>query len=259
MKNLVLGTSIAAVASLTAGCVIETDNSGELGHISATWHMDTVDATGHVSPTACPAGFTTAALHTVAASDDGLALDACTTSNSNCYIDLFNCNDNGGRSAPLPAQNYLTWIEITDDTGGTTYTVSTAEFVNITNFDMNFDTEILVDGGYFKLSWSLMGETSGQALSCAQTAAAKSKGGSVETTATINGTATALSDKFDCEDHFGYSAPLPWGTYTIAVDALNSDDQAITSSSAIFSDKTIGSVPNSIKDLGHAVLTIAGM
>jgi hypothetical protein len=259
MKNLFLGVSLAAAATPATGCIIESNNSGDLGHVSATWHMDSVDAAGRVTPTACPAGFDTAVLHTVAASPDGVMLDPCTSANSDCFIDLFNCDDNAGTSSGLPAQNYLTWIEITDHAVTTTYATSTAEFVDITNVDMNFDTEILEDGGYFKLAWSLVGETSGNPLSCAQTAAAKSAGGSVETTATLNGTTAALGDKFDCEDHFGYSAPLPWGTYTITVDALNSQDQALSSQAPTLSEQTIGSQPNTISDLGHVMIPIAGM
>ena len=75
---------------------------------------------------------------------------------------------------------------------------------------------------------------------------------------TIVGTSTALTDKFNCEDHFGYSAPLPWGNYEVVMDALNSQNQALGSMSTSLGTQVIGSTPNSIKDLGHAVLKIAG-
>src|SRR4051812_36936176 len=107
MNKLIFTTSMLAAAS---GCVITSDAT-ELGHIAASWHVDSVDGTGHVTPTSCPQGIDTAALHTVAASSDGVALDTCTSPTSDCYIDLFNCDDNAGVSSALPAQNYLTWIE----------------------------------------------------------------------------------------------------------------------------------------------------
>jgi hypothetical protein len=249
---------MALVASQAAGCIISSDSS-EVGHIAATWHVDSVASNGTVSPTLCPAGIDTAALYTVAASSDGTAIANCTVANgTDCFIDLFNCDDNAGVSSALPAQNYLTWIELTNHDGSQVYTTSTADFVDITNVDRQFDTEILVDGGYFKVSWSLQGESSGATLTCSETAAATSAGGSVEVTSTIIGTSTALSDKYNCEDHFGYSAPLPWGNYQVVMDALNSSDQALGSQSTDLGTNVIGSTPNSIKDLGHAVLKISG-
>jgi cysteine-rich repeat protein len=230
------------------------------GHVSATWHLDSVDATtGALTQAGCPVGFDTAALHTVAANSSGTAVDACTSANSNCYIDLFNCTDFAGVSSALPAQNYLTWVEITSHDGSSVYATSTAEFVDITTVDMNFDTHILVDGGYFKLTWSLVGESSGNTLTCAQTAAAKSAGWSVEVVSTLSGTSTAFTDKFDCEDHFGYSAPLHSGVYDLVIDALNSSNQALGTQSTDIGSQTIGSMANDIVDLGHVMINVAGM
>jgi hypothetical protein len=251
MKSLVLGSIFTAGALI--GC---TTSSDTFGHVAATWSLDHVTSNGDVTPAACPSSASSAELHTVAASPDGVAVDSCQSANSDCYIDIFDCTDGGGVSAPLPAQNYLTWVEIVDN--GTTYATSTAEFVDITDVDMQFDTDILVDGGYFKVSWSLQGETSGNTLACADTDAAKSAGGSVEVVSTLSTGGNALTDKYDCEDHFGYSAPLPWGTYTIVMDALNSSDQALGSESTPLGDHTIGSNPNEIVDLGHAVLKVSG-
>ncbi len=255
MKNLVLGTMIAAAASQAAGCIISS--STDEGHIRATWQLANISSTGATSATSCPPGYDTAALHTVAASPDGTALDACTSINSNCYIDLFNCSDGSGVSAALPAQNYLTWVEITDSTGANLYATSTSAFVDITNVDKTFSTEILNNGGYFLVRWSLVGEQSNAPLSCSQTAAATSAGGSVETTATIAGTTQAFSDKFNCEDHFDYSAGLPADTYVVTIDALNSADQALSSQSLTYNNAIIGN-QNQITDLGHAVIPIAG-
>jgi hypothetical protein len=251
--------SIGLVASQAAGCIISSDSS-QTGHVSATWHVDSVSAAGTVSPTSCPAGIDTAALYTVAATSDGTAISTCTVANgTDCFIDLFNCDDNAGISSALPAQNYLTWINLTNHDGSQIYATSTAEFVDITNVDMNFDTEILVDGGYFKLSWSLKGASSQAALTCSQTAASSAAGGSVEVASTLSSNASILlTDKFNCEDHFGYSAPLPWGSWNITIDALNSSDAAISDSTTL-NNQVIGSMPNTITDLGHIVIPITGM
>jgi hypothetical protein len=256
MKNLVLGTMIAAAASQAAGCIISS--STDEGHIRATWTFQNISQTGQTNTTSCPPGYDTAALHTVAASPDGTALDACTSINSNCYIDLFNCSDGSGVSASLPAQNYLTWVEITDTNGANTYATSTSAFVDITNVDLTYSTEILNNGGYFLLRWSLQGEQSGAPLTCSETAAAKSAGGSVETIATLASNNMGFTDRFDCEDHFDYSAGLPEGVYSISVDALDSQDRALSSQSNIINNALIGTQPNDITDLGHVIIPIAG-
>jgi hypothetical protein len=253
MKNVFLG-SLFVVAAV--GCT-----STEVGHIAANWQLADIAFTGPqtagTTPTACPPGFDTAELHTVAASPDGTAVDACTSPSSDCYIDQFNCSDNTGVSAALPAQNYLTWIAITDHSGTQVYATSTAAFVDITSQDLSFNAQILNNGGYFRLTWSLMGESSGQTIPCAQTDAASSLNGSVETVATVSGGANMLADKFNCEDHFGYTAGLPSGGYTVAVDALNSANQALGSQSTVVPG-TITTIPNDITDLGHLVLLIQG-
>jgi cysteine-rich repeat protein len=239
----------------SATCTVVT---AQQAHISATWHLDSVNATtGALTQAPCPNSTDAAALHTVAANADGTAVSACTTAGSNCFIDVFNCTDFAGVSAALPPGNYLTWVTITDSTGANVYATSTAEFVDVTNVDKNFDTHILVDGGYFLVRWTLVGSTSGNTLTCAQTTAASSAGGSVETTATIMGTSTAFSDKFNCEDHFGYSAPLPADTYVVVLDALNSSDAAISDPNS--TTATIGATPNTIFDLGVIPISITGM
>ena len=249
MKKLILGTLCAVGA---AACT-----TSDVGHIFATWQLAHVDSAGNLTAASCPVGFDTAELHTVAASPDGTAIDACTSVNSNCYIDLFNCSDGSGRSSALPAQNYLTWIQIASHDGTQVYAISDQEFVDITNVDQNFDTTILKNGGYFRLSWSLMGEASGAPLSCSQTAASSAAGGSVETTATITGGQAALSDKFNCEDHFGYSAPLPSGSYTVQVDALDANNLALGPGTTL-PGELIGVMANDINDLGHIIIPISG-
>jgi len=242
----------------TASCTVVTT---QLGHISSTWHLDSVDATtGALTQDVCPTGFDTAALHTVGADANGIQIDPCTSANSNCFIDLFTCSAFAGLSAPLPPRNYLTWVEITSHDGTQVYATSTADFLDITNVDMNFDTHILTDGGYFKLTWTLKGETSGNTLTCAQTAAAHSAGGSVEVASTLSSNTSVLfTDKFDCEDHFGYSAPLHAASYDLAIDALNSSNQALGTTSTTIGSQVIGATPNDIVDLGNVMINIANM
>jgi hypothetical protein len=253
MKSLVIAFA-SSLALAAGGCT-----TMELGHITATWQLANVNANGSLVATACPAGFDTAALHTVAASPDGTALDSCTQPDSDCYIDLFDCASGIGRSSGLPAQNYLTWIEITDSVGANVWATSDEKFVDISAADMGFDTTILNNGGYFRLSWSLFGERTGSALTCADTAAASPSGGYVQTTAMISTGGSALADRFNCEDHFGYSDPLPTGRYTVLVDARDRTNTPISSQPVAMDNALIGTGPNDVVDLGHVLIPVAGL
>jgi hypothetical protein len=63
-----------------------------------------------------------------------------------------------------------------------------------------------------------------------------------------------ITDKFTCEDHFGTTDALLAGNYTVAIDALDSTDRALSSRSTTVS-KTI-TAPDGLTDLGHILIPI---
>ena len=105
MKKLVLASLIALAASQAAGCIITSgDDTGSDAFISATWQLRS-EATN--TQATCPPGFDTAALY-------NQPVDANGNNAGPVIVDLFNCADGAGTSAPLAPTTYLTWVEIAE-------------------------------------------------------------------------------------------------------------------------------------------------
>ena len=244
MKRIVLASLIALAASQAAGCIISSgDDDGENAFISASWSLRS-EATNATAP--CPPGFDTAALYNQPVDANGNNAGA-------VIIDLFTCAAGSGRSAPLPPMEYLTWVEIADHNNTSVYAKSLSAFVDVTLEDKTFNTQILVDGGYFQLSWQLQGGTSNQPLTCA---AANSKG--VEAVGTdVSNPNNSNSDIFPCTDLRGITAGYTEGQYTISVAALNAADASIGTAPAL-TNKVIQS-PNKVTDLGMITIPITGL
>jgi len=243
MKNYVLGSLLALAAAPMVACTTSTTDA----HIAASWSFKTL-ATN--STTGCPSGFDTAALYTQAADASGAPIGTCTAASATCFIDLFNCTDNSGVSAPLPPQNYITWLEVTDHSGATVYAQSLSQIVDVTDVDKAVTFPILNDGGYFELAWNLVGAVSNSTLSCSVAP------GGVEAVSTVSGTSQMVSDIFTCSDGSGVTAPLLAAAYTVSVDAMNSAMQAVGVAPAI--NGTV-QVQNQVTKLGTITIPIDGM
>jgi hypothetical protein len=242
MKNLVLGSLIALTASQAAGCVIES--STDDAFITANWTFRD-EATG--TTTGCPAGFDTVALYNQEVTSSGSPLGS-------PIIDLFDCVDGSGTSAPLPPTLFQSWIAVTNTNNTAQYGESTKAYVDVTVSDKSFNAQILNDGGYFFLAWNLYGASSNADLSCAQAGAA----GGVEAIGTdVSDSSNSNSDQFDCEDLANYTAGYRAGTYTVSVAALNAADQSIGTAPAL-TNKVIGT-HNAITNLGTVEIPITGL
>ena len=149
MKTFVLASLIAATAA--TGCTTED------AHVGATWTVRTLNN----PDIGCPPTITTAALYNQPVDINGDAV-------GQPIIDLFDCADGAGTSAPLPPDTYETWIELTNDTNtGAPYATSTPAFLDVTATDLTYSAEIYDDAGYFQLSWDLVGANSQAPLTCA--------------------------------------------------------------------------------------------
>ena len=207
MKNLVVLAGLIAAAS--TGCIISSD-SGSSPHVGATWTIKSITS-GELG---CPQGFDTAALYDQPVDQNGNAVGA-------PIIDLFDCADGAGRSAPLPATTYETWVEITNTNNTDQYAKSVPAFIDITDVDMTYNTDIYDDGGFFALSWQLVGAQSNQPIDCA-TAGADGADGGVEAISTeVSNSANSKDDQFTCSDGYGVTAALAAGTYTVSVNPFN--------------------------------------
>ena len=243
MKNFVIGSLIALAATQAAGCVITSDNTTD-AYITANW---TIKSLATNTAATCPPGFDTAALYSQ-------PVDSAGNNVGSPIIDLFNCSDKRGVSAPLSPGLYLSWIEIANNNNTSVYAQSTSAYVDVTTSDKTFSAEILTDGGYFQLAWNLVGASSNAKLSCAQAGAA----GGVESLATdVANANNAASDQFNCEDGSGITSGFLAGTYTVSVAALNAQDQAIGTAPAL-TNKTI-QAPNKVTNLGTVTIPITGL
>jgi hypothetical protein len=245
MKRFVLASLIALAATQAAGCIISSgDDGGENAYITANWTLRN-EATNTTAP--CPPGITTAALY-------NQPVDAAGNNAGSVIVDLFNCSDGSGTSAPLPPTTFLTWVELANDNNTSVYAKSLSAFVDVTVSDKTFSTQILVDGGYFMLAWNLQGASTNAPLTCAQAGAA----GGVSVIGTqVSNSSNSNEDLFNCEDRRGVTAGYTMGTYTVSVAALNAADQSI-GTAAELTNRTI-EAPNRVTDLGTVTIPITGL
>ena len=246
MKNLVLpGVLAGALLSQATGCIIFTDDDGttfEAASITAQWSFKN-EATG--AATGCPAGFDTVALHS-------FAIDGAGNKVGPEVIDLFDCGAGAGVSDPLAPDVYNSFIEVTDTNNTNLYAQSLSAIVDVIDADKTFTSTILNDGGYFSFGWDLVGAQSGSSLRCADVGGLDG----IEAISTVSGGTGAVTDQFDCEDHFGVTGGLLAGSYTVSVDAFNRDGAALGAAPALTSKAILDR--NQVTQLGNIMIPIDG-
>ena len=210
-------------------------------YTTANWQIK--DVAGTVQ--ACPQGYDTAALYSQALDANGNPVGQPT-------IDLFNCADATGTSAPLAAGVYQSWIAITSHDGTMTYAQSLSATVDLTASDKTFTADIYTDGGYFQWAWNLVGALSGNPVTCAQAMA-----NGAEIVSTVTGGTQSYSDIFNCDDGSGVTSVLPAGSYTCAFDVIDSNMQAVGTGDPQ-PNKVIQDL-NQVTDLGTVQINITGM
>lgn len=243
MKQLVLASLIAVAASQAAGCIITSgdDDGGESAFISATWQLRS-EATGQTAT--CPPGFDTAALYNRPVDANGNFI-------GEAYIDLFDCPAGAGTSAPLPPGLYLTWLEIANNNNTQVYAQSLSAYVDVTVSDKTFNTQILVDGGYFMFQWNLVGEQSGAPLTCESAGLAGGRPRGIQLQAFVANSTESSIDIFDCEDGYGVTAGYVEGAYDVNIDAVDPD--LVGSAAPI---RATIEAPNKVTNLGTVTIPI---
>ena len=210
--------------------------------INTTWKIQDVAK----NPAPCPTGFDTAAVIEQQIDSGGNKIGA-------PMMDLFRCSDGTGRAGGLAPGKYQVYIDIQDHAGTQSWAKTAVAVVDITTGDANFTGQLLTDGGYFVFAWALVAQSNNAPVTCAQAGA----GGGVEAVSTISGTSTAFSDPFNCVDGSGITAGLPADTYTVSIDALNSQQQAIGTAPTL-TNKVI-MAPNRFTDLGTITIPITAL
>ena len=241
MKNLVLGTLIAGLASQAAGCIIETNDDT---YVTAQWSIKHA-ANNSVIP--CPPGYTTAALYSQPVQPDLTPVGSPT-------IDLFDCEAGIGTSGPLAPGLYLNWIDIATENNTSVYAQSLSTPTDTSLGDGSVAFDIFEDAGYFSFNWNLIGASSNRPLSCSE-AGVMSNGttAGIQLQAFVAGSNSSASDIFNCEDGIGTTSEYLAGAYDVLVDAVNPDPlgSAPTISSTI-------QAPNKVTQLGTVNIPITG-
>lgn len=234
MKNLVLAAMLGAAAASTA-CTTNVT-------VTAGWTFKHIaDGTAR----SCPDGFDTATVF--AQPVDALTADA---NGGLINADLFDCSATRG-TIVVPDGLYIMSVRIENHAGSQTYADSEGVFID-TAVDGRFDVEILDDGGYLSFRWSLKDSQTSAPLTCAQ--AGVTSNGSVESIATsVVNQNTMVTDKFTCEDHFGTTAGLRAGMYTVSLDA-EENNRAL--GPPVNKPAVMVEPPNKVVDLGRIELPI---
>jgi hypothetical protein len=192
----------------------------------------------------CPPNFLTTAFHAIPVNRFG-------EKNGTELIDLFDCPDFTGTSDYDP-RLYEVYLEITNDNNTAKYADTPSAYLDLTFTNKTITQTIIDDGGFFDFNFELRDSQGGARLTCAEAGA----GGGVEIISTLNGTASAKTDIFDCvspgfrDDGAGYAvtAALLAGDYTVSVAALNGQDQSVGTAPALTNKRIVA--PNKLTDLG---------
>jgi hypothetical protein len=248
MNKLALATVLTTLVSQAAGCIIETAPRDdfdviEVATISARWSLrNMVDG----ATTACPTGFDTVELVSQSIDTDGRP-------NDEPAVDLFDCADRRGTATDLTPDLYQVWIEIRSNDRSRLYAQSLSQVLDLRTVDQTFSTEVLNDGGYFQVSWDLIGKTSNRPVSCGQ-AAGVDKIHAIS--ASMTDATRSYDDTFACEDGTSVSGGLLQGAYTISVEALAGDKPVGTATT--LTTKVIAG-QNQVTDLGTIIIPIDGL
>src|SRR5262245_22453758 len=240
MKNLVIGSLVAAALSQAAGCIFVTDSNND-ALLSTSWEIR--NFVGNQS-TACPVGFNTAAVISQPVDSLNRPIGA-------PFTDLFDCEARGG-VVSLPPGPFEISIEIQSGGGGAFYAESVPAIIDLTFNDDSYSTTLYNDAGYIDVGWNFVGDTTNRALDCSNFLSDGVKAISTNVT-----TPTSMfTDKYNCSDLGGITDPLPEATYDV-------DVQAFRGTTVIGSATTIPNVEvarePSILSLGTVTIRMTGL
>lgn len=231
-----------AFAHCVGGCSSEDTAHGAV--ITADWSVVRLETNTEIP---CPLGFESAVLHNIPLDSDGNAI-------GDEVADRFDCSVGRGTSSALIPGFYDSWIELTtSDVSNDVFARSLTTRVDVTTEDGNFTTRILEDGGYFRLAWKLVDESTGNDLSCDQAGVTNG----IEVIAfETSSPANSASDAFECAAGRGDTEGYLAGSYTVSVAALGADDDPIGSAPDL---TNVIESRNAVTDLGIITIPISNL
>lgn len=235
----------AALASQIAACVVHVEDrdTTEAATIAARWSLRNM-ADG--AATRCPAGFDTVQLFVLPIDEQGAAI-------GDPSIDLFDCDAFTGASRDLFPDLYQMWVEVRSHDLSALYAQSLSQIMDVRSVDQSFTTDLLNDGGYFQLSWDLVGAASKRPVGCSQVTGLDSV---LAVSTSVVDAHRIYDDRRPCADHAGVSEGLLHGNYTITIAAMAGAQRVGTP--ITFTNQTI-EAQNRVTDLGAVTIPIDGM
>lgn len=234
MKNLVLSAFVGAMAFQSVGCIIESDDDDpplDGNRIAVTWNYKI----NGVTQPGCPAG----------ANGVDLLIKNQDTGRKDVYE--YRCSD-PVLIEYVPDGTYQIWVELMS--GRTTYAQSVSLIDTLVGVDKDITVDIHEDKGFFFTRWTLKNEAQTQTLACNQVPNLFK----ISLLATKVGTSQRTDSLMDCGPGFGFSVAMNTGLYTLSLDAINAQNQAL-GTAGIATNKPIQD-RNQITDLGTVVIPI---
>jgi hypothetical protein len=245
MKKLVFAALVLGGLMQATGCVISSDDD-DTGVFHAQWTLIGRYAADPETPsdtvlTCDDAGVASIAVHSLPSS----GLDCDPNFAGNECVDVFDCIDGNGHTAPLFADTYTVWMEaldINDDPIAISF--SSPETALGGGDDIEMDMSWPVDAGNFSLTWTLI-----DAASNPQTCADVGSGGVEVTTTPVLNQATFVDNTFNCEDGEGMAVDNHLGENTVVVSILEEGTDASLGDS-VPRNETLA-LGNDVIDLGN--------
>lgn len=237
-----------------------TSTSNAIGHIDASWKIETVGSNGSATSAMCPSGEGSAALYMQPLDENNNPVGKPTVS-------TFDCTAGSGVSPAFELGSYNAWVELEDKAGGTA-TVQSPTSLELNGAplvmgtsDLALSEYLLLDGGYFRYEWNLVGATSGSAVSCSTTDAATFLLTATDVTAPSEVfTATTPCNIDPNAVHFALSNALPTGVYTVTI-VINDSTGSASGPVTTLQNQMIqaASALQPVTDMGTVNVEINGM
>lgn len=233
MKKLVFAALMLGGLAQATGCIITSDDDDDdvnTAQFDVTWNLTEGDSE---TAAAC-ADYGIETIQVVSEPTSGSQ-----------YIDLYTCSTGFDATAPLPLGDYTVWVNALDAGDNMiAQSNSQAATLDLGNELVPLTFTFPVDGGFFALTWTLVDDATNDPVTCTEVGAA----GGVDVLATIVDTTTAFDDIFDCEDGEGVTAKVDVADYTVVVNVLNANEEALGTSNPRTVSIDYG---NELEDLGN--------
>lgn len=236
MKNLILGTVVAAMAMQSTACIIDGGSDDEDNRIAVVWNYKV----NEVTRSGCPAG----------AAGVDLVIKSVNTGITNVFE--YSCAE-PVLEEYVPDDDYQIWVElVTPSDQLYAKSLSLVDAVYGVDKDITFD--IHEDRGFFYVQWGLRGEVSQQTLSCSSVVGLDT----VSILATPVGTGAMVESDMACAPGEGVSRALPPSLYTVDIDAINANSGASFGSiEPVLTNQPIDD-RNQVTDLNTVIIPLDG-